>query len=180
MRQTFKLATVAAALVVSCSLPYATRANVDNLCGLNMPVKQAGFDMPAAPVEFLAISRKVIADTQRTSFAATAPIEFVALSLELFPKTTLPGYDVTAPGAALPSRSAERSAHARQINSNAVSPLGRAALQDPAHSVEGNVDQISFDTPTLAPMAFVRFCHAVFGRLQGSPYGVPAQAGDAH
>ncbi len=158
MRQTIKLATVAATLVASCSLPYATRANVDNLCGQKLAAKQASFDIPAAPVEFLAISRKVIGHTQRISFAATEAVEFITLSLELYPKARLAGFDMSVPGGALRPRSAERPAHVRELNSDAPSARAPVALHNPMRSLGANVDRISFDTPTLAPMAFVRFC----------------------
>ena len=158
MRQVFKLAAVAATLIVSCSLPYATRANVDNRCGLNMATKRASFDIPTAPVEFLAISRKLISETQRTSFAETAPVEFVALSLELFPKTGLTGLDMSVPAAAVPARSAVRAAHAHKVKSVALGPAAPVGFHNAARLPQAKVDRISFDTPTLAPMAFVQFC----------------------
>lgn len=159
MRQRIKLATVAATLVVSCSLPYATRANVDNQCGLNMAAGRFSFDMPiAAPVKFLAMSRKLIAETQRISFAATAPIAFVAQSLELYPKTNLVNFDMSALDVALPPRPAGRRAHAYSVDSRASFSPAPAVFHNSARSLEAKVDRISFDTPTLAPMAFERFC----------------------
>ena len=158
MRQVIKLATVATTLVVSCSLPYATRANVDNICGLNAAAKWVSFDMPAAPVEFLAISPKAISNTQRVTFAQTAPVEFFVLSLELFPKTRLAGIDLLVPAAALPARSITRAPHSDEIKSDVLTPAASVAFHKPARLLQTNVDRINFDTPTLAPMAFVRFC----------------------
>jgi len=121
-----------------------------------MAAKGVSFEMPAAPAEFLAISYKIIAERPRTSFVATAAVEFVALSLELYPKAGLAGLDMSAPSVTLPPRSAEGPAHARQLDSEALSSPAPTAPHSPVRSA--NADRISFDTPTLAPMAFERFC----------------------
>ena len=61
MRQTIhKVVTVAAALLMSCALPYSTRANLDNTYGPNVADGRANSDMPAAEsVKFLAFPREL-------------------------------------------------------------------------------------------------------------------------
>jgi predicted transglutaminase-like cysteine proteinase len=158
MRQTIKAATVAATLIVSCSLPYASHADLDNARGLNVVAEQASFDMPAAaPIEFLAISREFTAQMQRLSFTTPTPAEFVAQSHEPQPKAKLASLDMSAPRVALPPRPAGRQAHAHPVDFPTPSPAP-VAIRSLPRRFEANVDRISFDTPTLAPMAFVRFC----------------------
>ena len=66
VRQTFKFVTVAATLIVSCTLPYASQASVDYPRGLNMAARRVNFDMPmVAPVKFIALSRRLIGTKER-------------------------------------------------------------------------------------------------------------------
>ena len=157
MRQAFRL-VAAAAFIVSCTLPYATHADLGNSQGPNTTWERSNFDVPAAaPVEFLAISRELIAQTQKINFGTTIPVEFVDLSLKFYPMPKLSSLEISAPSVRLPSSPAWYQAHARRVDSDASAAVS-AAFHSLERAPEANVDQISFDTPTLAPMAFVRFC----------------------
>lgn len=69
MRQTIcKMVTVTFAFIMSCTLPYATRASLDNPHGPKTAAERASIDMPAAaPVEFLAFSRELDAGGQAST-----------------------------------------------------------------------------------------------------------------
>jgi predicted transglutaminase-like cysteine proteinase len=160
MRQTIcKMVTVTVALVMSCALPYATRANLDNPHGPKAAAERASFDMPAAaPVEFLAFSWKLNAERASVDLSAATPIDILALARGLTTETQRPSFGM--PGAlpvALPPLPFRGHASAHQINSNTPSPVPAALFSLP-RQLEANVDRISFNAPVLAPMAFVRFC----------------------
>ena len=160
MRQTIcKMMTVTVALVMSCALPYATRANLDNPHGPKAAAERASFDMPAAaPVEFLAFSWKLNAERASVDLSAAAPIDILALARGLTTETQRPSFGM--PGAlpvTLPPLPVRGHASAHQINSNTPSPVPATLFSLP-RQLEANVDRISFDAPVLAPMAFVRFC----------------------
>jgi predicted transglutaminase-like cysteine proteinase len=161
MRQTIKMVTVAAALVVSCSLPYATGSNSPYPHELKAAAEQANIDMPgAAPIEFLALSRELNTETERASFdvPAAAPVEFLALSREFKAGTERASFDMpaTAP-VSVPAAPVRRQANTHQSNSDTPLPVP-AAFYGLPRGLKANVERISFDTPSLAPMAFVRFC----------------------
>jgi predicted transglutaminase-like cysteine proteinase len=152
---TFKLVTVAASFVMSCTLPYATRANLDHPHQLKVVAERAGFDIPAAaPVEFLAFSRELNMKAERASIdmPVNTVKEFLALSQDLNAEIQW----TSVSQAAAVSGPVRNPANAHQINTNMASH-SNAAFHLPDR-LEPNVDRISFEAPVLAPMAFMRFC----------------------
>lgn len=150
---TYKPAVVAASLAMSCALPYATRANLDYPHELNAASERTDFDMPAAaPLEFLAFSRKLNMQVEWASIDMPATMLREYISLSLGPKGQWTSVNLSA----AVSRPAPNSVNSHRINSNAVfHSLVTSWLPD---QLEPNVDRISFKTPVLAPMAFMRFC----------------------
>jgi predicted transglutaminase-like cysteine proteinase len=161
MRQTIKMVAVAAALVVSCSLPYATGANLVYPRELKAAAAQASIDMPgAAPIEFLALSRAFNAETEWASFdvSAGAPVEFLGLWREFNAGRERASFDVPAAAPkSFPAAPVRRQVNAHQIKSD-TPPPAPAAFHSLPRGLKANVERISFETPALAPMAFVRFC----------------------
>lgn len=161
MRQkTMKLATATTTLVVSLALMYVTGDSLALPREFSQPVEHNSFDTPTAPVEFLALSRMFNPETQQVPFATPAakPFEVVALSREFNPeaaKASL-GIPVTA-AVKTPTLAPGRDTKVQRVNIAKSSPA-RTASYGPTRRLEANVDRISFDIPSLAPMAFVRFC----------------------
>jgi len=153
--------TVAALLVVSCSLSYATGPNLGYRRDLQAMAEPISLGVPtAAPVVFLAISRELNPEMQRVSFNISADVaaESFDVSRALNSVTGLASFDrpvaAPVPLAPLPTR---RLAHARPIGFDPSSPSS-AVFYGLPWRLEENVDRINFDIPSLAPMAFVRFC----------------------
>src|ERR1019366_791395 len=110
------MVTVTVALVMSCTLPYATRASLDNPHGPKAAAERASFDMPAAaPVKFLAFSRELDAGVASVALSAAAPIDILALASGFTTETQRPSFDIPVALPALPVRG---HASAHQINSN--------------------------------------------------------------
>lgn len=155
MRQTIhKVATVTAALLMSCALPYATRANLDNVYGSNFADGRANSDMPAAAsIEFLAFPRELNAVQASIDLSVTTSLKAFVLTRG----TTEPQWPSVIAPKVLAPESAKNPKSAHQINPNASPPAPAAHLSLP-HQLEANVDRISFDAPVLAPMSFFQFC----------------------
>ena len=155
MRQTIhKVVLVSAALFMSCALPYSTRANLENTHGLNVVDGRVNFDMPtAASVKFLAFPRELDAVQASIDLSVAASLKAFVLTRS----TTEPQWPSMIAPWVLPRESAKSPKGARQINPKASLSVPAARLSFP-RQFEANVDRISFDTPVLAPMAFVRFC----------------------
>lgn len=153
MRQTIhKVATVTAALLMSCALPYATRANLDNAYGSNAVTGRANFDMPAADfIKFLAFPRELDAVQASIDLSVTASLKAFVLTRG----TAEPQWPMMVPKA-LPRETAPSPKGVHQISPNA-SPTAPAAHLSLPHQIEANVDRINFDAPVLAPMSFFRF-----------------------
>jgi predicted transglutaminase-like cysteine proteinase len=153
---TAKVATTVAALGVSCSLLYAMGDNLDYSHKVKTAAEQDAFGMPAAePIAFLALSRELNLQTETASFdmSATAP-----LSGQF--KVAVPPVSYDTPSATFvtfPKPAVRRPVDARQANSAAPSSA-RTAFYSVPRRLESNTIRIGFDTPSLAPMAFVRFC----------------------
>ena len=134
-----KIATVAAILVASCLLPCATNADLGDPREFNATVERVNFDM------------RTIASVALIS----PPLEF---------KAVLQPASVEMPAAApvkVSTASAVRRPIAHQIDADKPSPEtlpARAAFYSVPHGLEASVARINFDTPSLAPMSFVRFC----------------------
>ena len=153
--------TVAALFVVSCSLSYAADPNLGYRRDLQAMAEPISLGVPTAtPVVFFAISRELNPEMQRVSFNMSADVaaESFGVSHALNAVTRLVNFDRPAatpvPLAPLPIR---RHAHAWPIGSDPPFPSLPVFYGQPWR-LEANVDRISFDIPSLAPMAFVRFC----------------------
>jgi predicted transglutaminase-like cysteine proteinase len=119
--------------------------------------------MGSAPIEFLAFSRELDLAIPRVSF--DMPIDssegLLALAHE-FPKFNAKmeraKFEVAAKvPVALTSPPVHRQASANRIDLKTTSPV-HTALYDLSSKLDDSVDRVNFATPTLAPMAFVRFC----------------------
>ncbi len=156
-----KIATITAALIAWCLLPYATSANFDYPREVKATVERANFDMPAAaPVEFLGLSPELNVGVERVNFDTRTVASATFLSPPLEFKATRQPASVEMPAVApvkYSTSSVPRRPNAHQIDANTPSPT-RAAFYNLPRRLDANVDRINFDTPTLAPMSFVRFC----------------------
>src|SRR5664280_1029560 len=173
MRQTIKtgaaaikataimVATITTTLVVPCLLPYATGDDLSYPRRLDTAVEKVPFDMPAgAPVEFLAFSRELYAQMGRVSFdmPAASPVALIAPSRELKVVVEPVSFDIpSATPVTFSAPTIRRQVNAHQNAPDRPSPLA-AAFYGLPRRLEANVDRIGFNTPALAPMAFVRFC----------------------
>ncbi len=154
MRQTIcKLVTVTVAFVMSCALPYATHADLDNPRAPKSTVEQTNFDMPtAAPIEFLAFSQELIAQLPSANMPGAGPHDILALARGFAEETAQPKFNTPAVLSMVsPPAPVQRHANMR-------SPVRATSFGLPRW-LGANVDRISFNAPVLAPMAFVRFCN---------------------
>jgi predicted transglutaminase-like cysteine proteinase len=162
MRQTAHLyiATVAAALAMSCALPYATRASLDPDGLQRMAVPRISSEMPAAgPMEIVTFPRGTINLDQGWQSIDLSMITlqgFLALSKNLSKQTRW--MNIALPVIA---------ARPATVRSN-----GRETLRTLPNQTEANVDRIAFNKPVLAPVAFVRFCMRYQDDCKASPIGL--------
>jgi predicted transglutaminase-like cysteine proteinase len=157
MRQkTNKIATFAATIVVSGSLLYVMGDNSAYPREYQAPAEQVSFDIPAvAPVEFFDLSRSFDAQMERASFA-TASATPEDLSPQSDAAIQRVNFETPAPAlATLPTPAA--GTDPQQVKVVTPSPV-RMALYSTPRRLEADVDRLNFDAPTLAPMAFMRFC----------------------
>ena len=165
MRQTAHLymATVAAALAMSCALPYATRASLDPNGLQGMAVPRISSEMPAAaPMEFVIFPRGTInlgQGWQSIDLSMTTPQGFLALSKNLSKET---GWTRIA----LPVIASRPAARPAAVHN------GHETLRALPNQIEANVDRIAFNKPVLAPVAFVRFCMRYQDDCKASPIGL--------
>jgi predicted transglutaminase-like cysteine proteinase len=157
------MATVAAALAMSCALPYATRASLDPNGLPEVAVPRISSEMPAAaPVEFVIFPRGTInfdAKWQSIDLSMTTPQGFLALSKNLSTETEWASV-------ALPVIAARPTAQPATVHSN-----GPETFHTLPKQIEANVDRIAFNKPVLAPVAFVRFCMRYQDDCKASPMG---------
>lgn len=153
---TAKVATTIAALGVSCSLLYAMGDNLDYSHKINATAEQGTFGMPAAePIAFLALSRDLKLRAEPVSFDMSAAARFS----DQF-KVALAPVSFDTPNATpvtFPTPAFRRPVNSRQANLAAPVPA-RTAFYSSHRQLESSAVRIGFDTPSLAPMAFVRFC----------------------
>ena len=145
MRRVIGLTVTAASLLISCFLPYSTYASLNHASSADMMSEQNSFDM-----------------------AAAAPIDFVDLSLSLSTAVQRVGpeklsdesYGLSFRPPELKSKAAQESKVQLDLAPSNLIPAAppHVIRSLPAHRLDPHVDRISFDKPTLAPMAFVRFC----------------------
>ena len=158
------MATVAAALAMSCALPYATRASLDPNGLPEVAIPRISSEMPAAaPVEFVIFPRGTInldAEWQSIDLSMTTPQGFLALSKSLSKET---GWTSVA----LPVIASRPAAQPATVDSN-----GHETFRTLPNQIEANVERIAFNTPVLAPVAFVRFCMRYQDDCKVSPIGL--------
>jgi predicted transglutaminase-like cysteine proteinase len=166
MRQTAHLymATVAAALAMSCALPYATRASLEPNGLPEVAVPRISSEMPAAaPMEFVTFPRGMInfdAEWQSIDLSMTTLQGFVALSKSLSKQT---GWTSVA----LPVIASRPVAPPATVHGN-----GHETVRTLPNQIEANVDRIAFNKPVLAPVAFVRFCMRYQDDCKVGPMGL--------
>jgi len=145
-RQTTHLhvATLAAAIAMSCALPYATRANLDPNGGEEARPRITSEMPSAAPVEFVGMSNgRLSSDRQSIDLSMFTPRGFLDLSKNLKRDIVWPSVlSVPASKPATPPKNVQAS-------------LGNV-LTSPYQSNSG--ERIAFNKPVLAPVAFVQFC----------------------
>jgi predicted transglutaminase-like cysteine proteinase len=149
MRQTIhlRIVTAAAAVVMCCSLPYATRANLDySFKPEEATVRENGM-AAAAPIQFIGFpsTLKVEVEIPSIDLCVTTLQGFIALSKELRADTRWPdvGSRVTEP---------------TELSRPAKVPANAQGVLDTSPGIENDVDRIAFRAPVLAPAAFLRFC----------------------
>jgi len=153
------VATLAAAIAMSCALPYATRANLDPSGGEEARPRIAS-EMPgAAPVEFVGIvSGRFNSDRQSIDLSIFTPHGFLDLSKNL-------KKDIAWPSVNLPVIASKPAAPAKNMQAS----LGDV-LTSPYQGNSG--ERIAFSKPVLAPVAFVQFCMRYPDDCKESPSGL--------
>ena len=151
----YKLAVVAASLAMVCLLPYATHADIDYPHGLKIATESTDFDVPAtAPLKFLAFTLTLNSEAERASIGMSA------IALKAFiPVSPDPNGRGLWMSVGLPKTVSDpiwNSANLQTINTS-TGFRSRPAICLPG-GLEPNVDRLNFETPILAPMAFMRFC----------------------
>ena len=150
MRQTGHLyaATAVATAVMCFSLPYATRANLDQSSKLEgAPVR--GYPMAiATPIQFVGFPTRLDLNVKVPSVGPSimALDGFISFSKNLRAEPHWPEISSPAPDSNV------------AIKPDTASVKTRENFVAPPEQMEKNVDRISFSTPVLAPTAFVRFC----------------------
>ena len=155
MRQTRKSATATAALIALCMAPYATSANITLLGLFSAPPAQANA-IPVAAAAKLALSQNL--PMQKASFEPFSGAPLDPPALWQFSVAVIPGNtDRSASGGTVPPRSAGFSL---RDGAPLIGPVASHPLPPirPRASITMTTDRIVFETPALAPMAFVRFC----------------------
>ena len=155
------LNVTAAVLIVVSSLLHHAGPNLAYLRQLQVVAKPANFGVPtAAPVNSLANSRELDAEMLRVSFSMLADSSAGFFGASHAPYAPTQAVSFERPAATLftsESFSARRHANARPVAYGLPSPIP-ATFYGPPQPLETNADRIKFDIPSLAPMAFVRFC----------------------
>jgi predicted transglutaminase-like cysteine proteinase len=149
-------ATIAAALIASCLLPQTTSAEFGNPREFKATVERVNFDMPAAvPAEFLALSRRLNAGVEGVDFdmRTVASVALVFPPLEF--KAALRPSSVEPAAAPVKISTASHQIDGDKPSSE-TSPARAASYSLPR--LEASAARINFDTPSLAPMSFSRFC----------------------
>jgi predicted transglutaminase-like cysteine proteinase len=150
MRQTAHLytATAAAAVVMCCSLPYATRANLNYAYRPEGTVVSVYEMAAAAPMQFVDFPRTLdpVGMAPSVNLSVTTLRGFVALTKGLRADARWPDVGTSA----IVSNAAKEPTKIIDNNQDPVVSLPK--------QMEANVDRIAFSTPVLAPAAFVRFC----------------------
>jgi predicted transglutaminase-like cysteine proteinase len=182
MRQkTNKLATLCSVCIVPGALLYGIG---DNLVSPNydrVPVEQHSYDIPtASPIQFIDLTRAFDDQITRVNSAAAVdapidisprsdtgidqparaatPLPLITASIEDSPAIkvspeTAPAVEASPAVDASPAVAAPP----RQAAIEMPSPAQARSFVSPPKLAVG-VDRLSFDTPALAPMAFMRFC----------------------
>jgi predicted transglutaminase-like cysteine proteinase len=141
MRQTscLYIATAVAALAMSCALPYATRASLDPDLTIQRPSLQTFASLQLGTVATGPFN--FVSGDQSVDLSMFTPQGFHALSGNLNKQTEWPAVNlpvVVKPDAAS-LRNQEEAFHSSPYQTESV-------------------ERIAFNRPTLAPVAFVRFC----------------------
>ena len=175
MRQkTIKLATFASTILVSTALLCVSGNEAAYPYERALPVERISFDISAAtPIDFIAFSRKFNADVGRVNYEdiSAAPFEFVSPLQQPAPTFNEASLEPHAAAAApLPTPAVRRPVIARLPKVGASASKSAALYSLPSHldTLDKGVDRISFTTPTLAPMAFMRFCMRYAGDCKAS------------
>jgi predicted transglutaminase-like cysteine proteinase len=158
-----RIAKIAAAIVFLCCPSFLALGSVRDLQEPNtMPVRTR-LDLPGSTtVKSTDRSRKLSDDARRGSVDVLVRpvIKAMALADEIKfnIKSGPTGLEIPAAVRVPLSRHmVHRDAAAQQSNLTTVSGAQKTSSRS-SEQLAANVDRISYDTPTLAPVAFVRFC----------------------
>jgi predicted transglutaminase-like cysteine proteinase len=159
------IAIYVSAFMASYSLFYVTGDRVTYSRGIDAPLGLNTFDTAAStPLEFLSVSERFNAEMDHINAAMSAAKSAASQNLSVdMPVAETPRADQNASVAAL-EPAATPSTHVDPLPARSVAPRTaehQASLevtQNYTHGLDANVDRVSFDTPTLPPMAFMRFC----------------------
>ena len=154
-----KAVSVAAALIVSCFLPFAIDKSLGYPRDFQSEPAPASFNQPdAAPSEFPLPSRKFNVEAKQTNFGrgATGPIEYLSFPRDLTGALAQVNFELAVVHTITPITSVVPQANSHPQRSTQSPRI--SAFYGLPRRLETDVDRISFDNPSLAPMAFVRFC----------------------
>ena len=164
MRPTIRIKSITSAIIMLCTLPYATGDNLLASRELNTAPGRAIVDLPVAtPLRYFDLSRELNVAKQRDSVIVPAWPSAEALAFshdirEINVKAEPAGFGISVAASMDPPLHKVHSRTPAQQIDPEIASHAHAAIFSPPQQLAANVDRISFDTPTLAPMAFVRFC----------------------
>jgi predicted transglutaminase-like cysteine proteinase len=160
-----KIATVATVLIASCLLPCATNAGLGDPREFKATAEQASFEiLTAAEVQFLALSQQLNTGLEGASsdMRVVALVVLISPPLEFKAVLRPTGVGISSVVPAEPSNAwAVRRPIAHQIDADKPSLEAlprRPTFYGAPRGLEASVTRINFETPSLAPMSFVRFC----------------------
>src|SRR5262249_53659537 len=140
-------ATVGAAGVMCCLLPYATRANLDYSFKPGGASAYTYDGFVAAPIQFVTFPGYLKADLV---------VPFADLSVMTWRASIALSKNLHTP-AHWPDASQASPAPNASVQSGRL-PGSNGDVLDAPDVLENNVDRIAFNSPVLAPTAFLRFC----------------------
>jgi predicted transglutaminase-like cysteine proteinase len=144
-----KTVSVAAALLVSCFLPFA----IDKSVGYprDFQSEPASLNQPAVTPPEFPLSRKFDVEAEQTNFEAAGPIDYLSFPRDLPGAVGRVSFELAPVVHTVTPVVPKANSHLQR------SPRIAAFYGFPRR-LETDVDRISFGSPSLAPMAFVRFC----------------------
>jgi predicted transglutaminase-like cysteine proteinase len=144
--------TLAYTLAVSCSIfLYSMGVNLAYPREFAASAEQVGDASVVAPVAFLTLSRTFDAQMQRVNFVPSAALADLPRQIPAESERA----NLEAPAAPVTLSAPTPNPNQMKVE---TPPPTRAAYFSQPRQLDANVDRLSFHTPSLPPMAFIRFC----------------------